>query len=366
MKKQTLTVLLLLLFSLIVPVALAEETDATPDETPTPEPTEEQEMGATPTPEVDDGDAEEEEDKEEVEEGVNPETEKAIVDVATEQEAVAFQLGNGAKVRLLQLEKSIFVHTIKGQIVIGYLKEKDANIDVLELETILAELVVLRDEVAAVNPDESEDAVKQFVDLKNDAMSLIKQFRDTSKELLSNEDRSELAQKFKDADWSELEALRAQIHELIKEYNSQRVENALGKLGDKAKDIANKIRNGEMKMNGVKAAVGKAMGELEPVQKNKAFQKMKEINAKKRVFVKAKILEAKKNFLERRVNRLETRIQAIKNNPGAQGTTEQIQDRIRDRIENPRPKPANIPPKLPVENGPGPAGPNGGNGGVVE
>ena len=272
-----------------------------------------------------------------VAEGVNPETGDPIVSTETEGEVVAMELGPGAQVRLLQLQKVILRNILRGEKVIEFIQELDADADVSELQEILAELEVLKDEVAAVEPEGTmEEAVKQFVDFKNDAISLSKRFREATKELIGDADKTALLEKFKEIDWSELDALKEQIVQLIREYNAQRVERVFSKLEEKKPEFVEKIRNGEMNMTGVKAAVGKAFKALAPARRNLAFKNLKEFNAEKLAFQKAKIAAARLNFLERRVNRLQNRIEAIQNNPRVQAIKDKIKDRIQDRIKNPK------------------------------
>jgi len=270
-------------------------------------------------------------------EGVNPETGEEIVSTATEAEVVAMELGPGAQVRLLQLQKAILRNILRGEKVIEFIQGLDANADVSELQEILAELEVLKDEVAAFVPQgDNEETVKAFVDFKNDAISLSKQFRDASKELIGEADKTALIESFKEIDRTELDALKEQILALIKEYNAQRVEKVFSKLEKKKPEFVEKIRNGEMNMAGVKAAVGKAFKALKPIQRKKAFLNMKQFNAKKLAFQKAKIAAAKLKFLERRVNRLQKRIEAIQNNPRIQAIKDRIRDRIQNRIKKPK------------------------------
>jgi len=302
----------------------------------------------------DEPEAETEEDEDESEDGVNPETGEAIVDAATSREVAAMELGIGAKIRLLQLEKSILKNILHGEVVIEFINENFEGEDTNELVGLLEELRVLKDEVANTDSEgEKEEIVKQFVDLKNDAIALSKGFREATHEILEGIDKQGIQDKFKEIDMTELQELMDEIRELIREFNAQRVERTFQNLGVKGLELANRVRNSEIKMNGVKAAVGQALKALEPQKRNKAFTGLKEENAKKRVFVQSKVLEAKNQFLERRVERLENRIQAIKGNSNAGIAAEKIKERIQNRIINPvrTPRPPVNAPRVPDSNG---------------
>ncbi len=275
----------------------------------------------------------------EVDDGINPETGEEIVSAETASEIAAFDLGPGAQVRMLQLEKAIFKGTLFGEKAIEYIEETYPEGDTSVLVGILAELEVLKDEVAAFEPGEDKgEAVKAFVDFKNDARSLTKQFRDAVKEVLSGEDRAALAEKFKEIDKTELDALNEQIKELVREFNAQRVERFTEFVGETGPELAQKVRNGELNMNQIKARIGEAFKGLKPVNKQQAFNKMKEANAKVRVAQQAKTVAAKNQFLERRVNRLENRVEKIgdkleQTKERFRAVVENVKGQVRDRIQ---------------------------------
>jgi len=96
----------------------------------------------------------------------------------TDNQTAAFSLGIGAKVRLLQLENSIDRNIMQGEAVLSAIKERNASADTSEPEALLAEMKVLRDEVASVTPAAGDEAARQFVELKEDAIELTKEFRE--------------------------------------------------------------------------------------------------------------------------------------------------------------------------------------------
>lgn len=366
MKKYIGFILVLVLFSLIAHTVIAQDDnteaeegseeelgetepeeaeteveEAEPEVPETEEPEEEveeaEEVEETEETEPEETEEEEEEIEEtEVEVEVNPETGQPVVSVETENEVVAMQLTLGAKVRLLQLEKVILRNILKAEKVIEFIQENYPDTDVSELEGILEELRVLREEVAGIEPQANdEETVKQFVDLKNDAISLSKQFRDAARELLEGVDKSALLEKFNEIDRTELEELTSQIIALIREYNAQRVERVFSKIAEKKPEFVEKIRNGEMALGQVRAEIGKAFKALKPLQRKNAFQKLREVNTQRRVFRETKVQVAKLKFLERRKQRLEQRIGRIRKKLGTKIPVEKIENRIRERIKNP-------------------------------
>ena len=63
------------------------------------------------------------------------------------------ELGLGAKIRLLQLEKSILKNILHGEAVIEFITENFEEEDTNELVEIVEELKVLKDEVASTDTE---------------------------------------------------------------------------------------------------------------------------------------------------------------------------------------------------------------------
>src|SRR3989344_6089538 len=81
--------------------------------------------------------------------------EESEVDNETSEETESMSSVSGAKVRLLQLEKAITRNIARGEAVIATIQEKNPEASVAGLKSILAELNVLKDEVAALSPEKS-------------------------------------------------------------------------------------------------------------------------------------------------------------------------------------------------------------------
>ncbi|MEM0360595.1 MAG: hypothetical protein QXK06_04650 [Candidatus Diapherotrites archaeon] len=341
MNKKICFVLLALTALLFLPAVLAEETTPTQEPTETPEitPTPQE----TPVPEVTATPEETPASTPMPEEGTDPETGEPIVDEETSQEIQAINSGYGAQVRLLQLEKAVVRAIARGEAIVSFIKEKFPEKDTSGLEAILKEFEALKEEIKTEYESVKangvdEDTVKTFVDLKKDARSLAKQFRDTVRELLKGNEKQGLAQylneKLKETDNQEIEELNSKIRENAQKFNAERLEAFFAKLEQKAPELVAKVRNGEISLAEAKAQLREIMKGLDPIPKGKAFQWMKEVTARERVFGQAKALEAQKNFLERRMNRLQERIEWMKKNEEAGEAAKKIMERVQERIQN--------------------------------
>ncbi|MCX6802174.1 MAG: hypothetical protein NT067_03595 [Candidatus Diapherotrites archaeon] len=321
MKKQYFVLLLVLLAALILPAVFAEDENATPAPTATPEitPTPEETPEPTPFPE-----------------GIDPETGEPIMDMETSLEIESMGSGIGAQVRLLQLEKSILKRVIAGEQAIEWIKANRPATDVNNLEAILAELKTVKDEVKAEYDSVKANGVdgntvKAFVDLKNDARSLVKQFRDAGKDIVVEQGYKEFM-KALEGD-AEVAALTSEIKEAAQEFNAQRLEEFFSKLEESQAGLIAKVRSGEITLKEAKDQIKEFLKGLDSAPKGKAFQWLKEAGAKKRVFGQAKAQEAKNQFLERRVNRLQERIEDLNKNPRVGEVAQNIMDRVKERIQ---------------------------------
>ena len=166
------------------------------------------------------------------------------VDIETEHEVEEMDIPPGAQLRILQLQRQLLIHILRANVVIDSLKEIGKNTS--ELENIVAELEILKDE-SKIIPDNREEAVQKFVDIKKEARDLIKEFREDVRELTTESERSEIKVKFSGIrEDEELISLNEQIRETIKELHKKRVENVLDSLNVEDEELLAKIQSGEI------------------------------------------------------------------------------------------------------------------------
>src|SRR3989344_9433419 len=166
------------------------------------------------------------------------------VDIETEHEVEEMDIPPGAQLRILQLQRQLLIHIRRANVVIDSLKEMGKNTS--ELESIVAELEILKEE-SKIIPDNREEAVQKFVDIKKEARDLIKEFREAARKLTTESERSEIRIKFSGIrDSEELISLNEQIRETIKELHKKRVENVLNSLNVEDGELLAKIQSGEI------------------------------------------------------------------------------------------------------------------------
>ena len=92
-------------------------------------------------------------------------------DDMTRNETAIMGSTHGAEIRLLQLERRILIHNAVAQKVIDLIKAKGN--DTTSLEALLQQSVALAVEVKNSPRAPSQDAVKSFIDYKQDANDII-------------------------------------------------------------------------------------------------------------------------------------------------------------------------------------------------
>jgi len=251
-------------------------------------------------------DVEAETDEEATEEEAE-EVEEEAIDEETEEEVELISESNfGATVRLLQLEKAVTKSYLIGMGVISVLSEKGE--DVAELESILAEIEVLKDEVSNLDPN-SENAVDDFVNIKRDIKDLNREFRKIASPLLTANDKQSIRDSIKDND--ELASLNQEIRDALRELNANRVEKALDRMGVSDPELIEKIESGDATRAEVKDALKSGYQNLDPELKAAARLKLRNA-VKERVDLRKKVVEkVKLGHLEVRKARYVDRLKKI-------------------------------------------------------
>ena len=214
----------------------------------------------------------------------------------------------GAKVRLIQLEIGLTKAVIAGNVINGYLEDNYVDTDLERMNEIVNELQDMLEEIAAMRQldEPREDSVEKFVEYKDTSKDLIKEYRDLVKEILSTEDYSAVRELVRNADYSEIESLRQQQKELVREYNANRVQKFLERFQRNNPDLIRKVKNGEFNAAQIKNQMREAIKSIDRTKIKEAVQRISE--ARKQL-EKAKI-EAKKARVE--VEKIRERAQEMR------------------------------------------------------
>ncbi len=197
--------------------------------------------------------------------------------IATQNEVQAMAYNyHGAQVRLLQLEKSIERNVLVGTQVVSEINASGNLTDnqsatLTNMQAALAEMVALKAQVQNVNPEQQNNTenAKQFVELKNDAITLTQQFREDARQLLTVQERQQLGswiQANVNDNNGGIAAINARMRSEIQAYNAERVQAILNITGITNTTLVSQIQSGQLS---VKDARQELKDEVRSVQKQK-------------------------------------------------------------------------------------------------
>jgi len=236
----------------------------------------------------------------------------------------------GAQIRLLQLEKSITKNIIKGEEVVSVLKESEY--DTLELETILAELELLKGEVQSADSNLT-NATQIFVDLKSDAVELTKDFREALKELLDEKTIEELRERIREMVCEQVQNLSQQIQNRIRQFNRNQLHKIYEIIEETDSSLIDGYQNGNVTREQVKQQISKKINEMTKEKRYQVFSEIKEDQIRERIRARVCVENATENFQERKEIRLTNRLRSAQNIDDDQIRTE-TEQRMKDRLNN--------------------------------
>lgn len=258
----------------------------------------------------------------------------ALADEADEtQEEIIEEIGLmhyefGAGVRLLQLEKVLTRNIMIGEKIIDILQELEVN--TFDLELILTEMNFLKDEIRLADPN-SEDAVEQFVDMKNESTNLTKEFRITLHDLLDEETIETLREQMKDFFKEEMKSLREQIRDMIRNFNRNRLHSIYEIIGLVDEELLEQYEEGEVTIDEVKEQLREYFDTLTKEERRELFAELKMNNIRRLIHAKAAFEDASEFAQERKEARWNNRLLKIDDieDPHLRG---QMNKRIRGRM----------------------------------
>lgn len=245
----------------------------------------------------------------EVEVEVETETEDEVevedVDEETEKEVEEMDITPGATLRILQLQRQLLIHILRAELVIDSLKELGK--DTTELESIVAELEVLKED-AKIIPDDREEAIQKFIDIKKEAKNLIREFKQIVGELTTSDERDDIRTKFSSIrENAELTALNEEIENTRNELHKNRVENALGSMGVTDEELLAQIQSGEITIAELKEKLREYYDALPEGTKIEVRDELREIRIERKENRLRIVSETKDGIRERLELRLKER-----------------------------------------------------------
>ncbi len=243
------------------------------------------------------------------------------IDAVTQREVQIMGNTTGAHIRLLQLEKVIAIHILQGEYLISLLVNDTTNTS--ELEAILVELEMVKDEVQSADPNAS-DAIQTFIDLKSDAVGLVTDFRTKLHTLVDNETAEVFKNQITNISNGTIENLGQRVQEMVREYNAYRLEFIHGFLTSLNGSLIQGYKNGSYSMNQVKQNISEIAKNMTGENLFEFILEIKEWNINRFVQIKQFVADAMEGFLQRRQERLEERLNNIPEN---------VQDVVKEHMQ---------------------------------
>ncbi len=258
MKKLSILVLLLIL-AFAFPIAFAEENETIESEQSICETNDDCESGEVCT----DGKC--------IETEIEDETNEQV------QEREKYMKSNlGAKMRVLQLEKSIRRNILHGEAVVEIIEENHADYNLSTLNELLNQLNALVTELEDFDYEQTADEIAlDFVDIKHRAITLSRDFRTEVSEILTDEDKQAIYDKIQSEKEQQLEQQKQRVIAAIREFNAERVQQMLQRMGIENEELVQKVRKGEAKIGDVQRETRQSLRDLTPEQKRKIVEKIR-------------------------------------------------------------------------------------------
>jgi len=233
------------------------------------------------------------------------------IDEETQEEVEIMVNKVGAQIRLLQLEKVITINIVQGEYVISLLNDTNTSM----LEAFLAELRLVKEEVQSADPNAS-DAIQTFIDLKNDSVSLITDFRTKLHTLVDNETAEDFKNQIQEMSNENIENLGQRIQEMVREYNANRLEIIQGFITNLNESLIEGYKNGNNSMDEVKQNISEIAKNMTREKIYEFVLQIKEYNINRAAQVLQHVADALEGFQERKQERLEERLNNIPEDVG--------------------------------------------------
>jgi 23S rRNA A2030 N6-methylase RlmJ len=292
-------------------------------------------------------------------------------DVADAQD---MQTTHGAQVRLLVLEREITRAELHMNAAIKVVQDSNNSNSsnktevVTHLKAISAEMDALKKNVADAVNDTNESAQLQvFLDSKNSARDLIKEFRETAATVLTKADRDALKAAFGDIDRTQLKGINDEIKQIGRDAAADKLQAFLDNAGLSNPDLVAKLRAGTISLSDVRKEIKAQIEAMTPEQRKALAAKLGEKGVKARVQLRDEILKLRSGALERRSKEAQIRSNVLQKlglpdaSKRAQKRSDNLQirsDVLKARSDGEHPIAANIKARVGNRNGPGSTGNN--------
>jgi hypothetical protein len=192
----------------------------------------------------------------------------------------------GAKVRLIQLQKSIEKNLESGLLIIEEVdnqETKEKLNDILkEMEILNAKVIEMIDEVED-NDKTTAEITKEFVYIKSEARKLTMEFKTITRSYFTEQKQKELRTKLQEENKNRIEEHKKQIEQARLEYNLKNLEHLSEKFNLTHLELSQKVRDNEITLQEARKILAEEISKINKEKRNDIASKIKEEIAKKEV-----------------------------------------------------------------------------------
>lgn len=237
------------------------------------------------------------------------------IDANTLEEVKILATPHGAEVRLLQLEKSITRNILVGAKTVEVITTNHPEFDLNEIENTLDELEALL-LVVKEYVFEGKDAntiVTDYVAMKKEAITLTQEFREQTREILNSEDIQIIHEEIKKLELNELNKIKEQTRNAIRQHNAERTQTMLQILGINDEEFIQGIIDGNITKQQVRDRIHEEFMNMNLQERKRVNAEIKEKTNKRVISEKALIEQAKNKGVEKFLQIESQRMQRLSN-----------------------------------------------------
>lgn len=257
----------------------------------------------------------------------------------TEKEAMILAQGEGAHMRVLQLEKKLKTHIEVATDIVKILESNnETQVDLDLLTDITSQLEAIVVELENIDYEQNaENLAQEFISYKDDAIKLVSDFKAELDSNLSDEEKAQLkerAEEVKAEKEKELWDIKNKIEELRMQYNAKRAEMQLDRFQIKNPELIEKIKTGEIDPRQIKNQIIDKVENIDPAKREAAIQSAKEIKAKLNIENRERLDMLKEHVQEMQDNqqmRIEQRLE--ENRDKIDMRLQEVQQRVQDKFQ---------------------------------
>jgi len=255
-----------------------------------------------------------------------------VIDTETEAEIKAFELPEGAELRIEMLKKSIAERISQGEAIINRTLEYNSSLDVSQLTAIVDELKILLAESESINAANASEAAESFVSIKKEALDLVSEFKILIYTMLPVTMRNEVRLHAQEKSRQAVSHLVDRIQNITKAYKNAFSARVMNHLNYSNPELVENFKNGTITVEELKQEMKNYYNSLDNETRIEIKERLTEAKETLRTRITARVTNVVENAFSRTIARLNLRYE----NVGELNVTNSsaIQARISARINN--------------------------------